>query len=57
MPIIFNYFVVESKHKYEIEKSMSYSCLSYEIFFFIYYLSTTIKPRNYSEALFDHNWI
>ncbi|KAI3688864.1 hypothetical protein L2E82_46759 [Cichorium intybus] len=57
MPTKFNDFVVDSKYKYGIEKSVNYSLLNDENKCFVSNLNKTVEPQSYFEAASDPNWI
>ncbi|KAJ0794493.1 putative RNA-directed DNA polymerase [Helianthus annuus] len=57
MPKKFQDFVLNCSVKYDLNKVLSYSCLSAENNVFISCLSKSIEPSSYSEASRDPKWV
>ncbi|XP_052622644.1 uncharacterized protein LOC111911314 [Lactuca sativa] len=57
MPVKFNDYIVEGRHKYGIEHTLNYSVLSTENKCFCSNLNKTIEPKSFEEASLDPNWV
>lgn len=57
LPVRFNDYVIDSKYKYGIEKSVNYSFLNNENKCFVSNLNKTNEPQSFTEAAADPNWV
>lgn len=57
IPLRFDDYVIEGKHKYGIKRTLNYINLNVENFYFVSNINKTVEPHNFLEASTNQNWL